>query len=123
MNYLELALRWIFGLQIAFWGLNGFFNWVKIPPQPPVIDKFVQACIEARFIMPVVKIIEILAGVLLLLNLSVPLALALLAPIMFLITGLHALHNPKPGVILLPLVLPYACLWLLYGVTFLQFFH
>jgi hypothetical protein len=50
MEYFELALRWIFGLQIAFWGLNGFFHWVKIPPSSEVIEKFTQACIETRFL-------------------------------------------------------------------------
>lgn len=123
MEYLELALRWIFGLQIAFWGLNGFFHWVQIPPSPPVIEKFVQACIDTRFIMPTVKILEITAGLLLLFNFSTALCLAVLAPIMFVVTGLHVLHNPKPAGVLIPLVLPYAALWLLNGVVFLRIFH
>lgn len=123
MEYLELALRWIFGLQIAFWGLNGFFHWVQIPPSPPVIEKFVQACIETRFIMPMVKVIEIAAGLLLLFNFSTALCLAVLTPIMLVVTGLHVLHNPKPAAVLVPLVLPYAALWLLNGVVFLRIFH
>jgi len=123
MEYLELALRWIFGLQIAFWGLNGFFHWVKIPPSPPLIENFVQACIDTRFIMPVVKCLEVVVGILLLSNIATALCLAVLAPVMFVITGLHVLHNPKPGGVLLPLVLPYAGLWLLNGVVFMRLFH
>lgn len=123
MEYLDLALRWIFGLQIAFWGLNGFFHWVKIPPSAEVIEKFTQACIDTKFIMPTVKILEIAAGLLLLFNFSTALCLALLAPIMFVITGLHVFYNPKPGAVLIPLVLPYSALWLLNGVVFLRIFH
>ena len=123
MEYLELALRWIFGLQMAFWGLNGFFHWVKIPPSSATIEKFTQACIDTGFIMPTVKVLEIVAGLLLIFNFSTALCLAVLAPIMFVITGLHVFHNPKPGAVLLPLVLPYAALWLLDSVVFLRIFH
>jgi hypothetical protein len=60
--YLEAGLRIILGFQLMFWGLNGFFNWVKIPPSGPVIENFVSACIQTKFIMPTVKIFEIVFG-------------------------------------------------------------
>lgn len=109
-NYFELALRWIVGLQMIFWGLNGFFHWKQIPPSAPAIDNFTQACFESRFIMPTVKVFEIIFGAFLLINLATPLALALLSPIVFVITGLHLLHNKKGWEVLLPLSVPFMIL-------------
>ncbi|QLY27511.1 hypothetical protein HW988_17585 [Bdellovibrio sp. KM01] len=108
MDIIEVVCRMIFGLQMAFWGLNGFFNWVTIPPSPPVIEKFVEACIETRFIMPTTKVIEIVSGLLLVLGIAVNLNLMLFAPIIFVITFLHLLHNPKPWGVVVPITLPFA---------------
>lgn len=116
----ELVLRVVFALQMIFWGLNGFFNWFTIPAPSPIFERFVEACIEVRFLMPFVKVLEILLGISLLLNFSSSLCLALFAPLMFVITGLHAFHNPRPWGVLIPLVLPYAVLWFFHGVTFLR---
>jgi uncharacterized membrane protein YphA (DoxX/SURF4 family) len=110
IGHSELTLRWILGLQLIFWGLNGFFHWKPIPPSAKVIDDFTAACMESRFIMPVVKVFEILFGIFLLANYAVPLALALLSPIVFVITGLHALHNKKFWEVLVPISLPFIIL-------------
>lgn len=93
-----------------FWGLNGFFNWVKIPPESEVIDSFVEACIKTRFIMPTVKILEIITGALITLGFFVPMCLLLLAPIIFVISFLHLLHNKKPWGVLLTTTFPYLVL-------------
>ncbi|WP_413558935.1 DoxX family membrane protein [Bdellovibrio sp. HCB209] len=108
MEIIEVVCRIAFGLQMAFWGLNGFFHWLKIPPSPPVIEKFVDACMETKFIMPTVKTLEILAGLSLVLGLAVPLNVMLMAPIVFVITLLHLLHNPKPWGVVIPITLPFA---------------
>lgn len=110
IEYIELVLRWALGFQLAFWGLNGFFHWKQIPPSSPAIDKFTAACFESRFIMPTVKIFEIVFGLLLLLDKATPLALVMLAPIVFVITGLHILYNKKWWEVLIPLSLPFALL-------------
>lgn len=122
-DYIEIVLRWIFGLQMVFWGLNGFFNWIKLPPASPVIEKFVLACIESRFIMPTVKMIEIICGAFLLLGFAVPVSLLVFAPLLFVISGLHALHSPKPWGVLLSYTLPYALLLLLHGNALLRLVH
>ncbi|WP_413585580.1 hypothetical protein [Bdellovibrio sp. HCB274] len=108
MEIIEAACRIIFGLQMVFWGLNGFLHWVKIPPSPPNIENFVNACIETRFIMPATKIAEILLGALLIAGFAVPLTILLIAPIVFVITLLHLIHNPKPWGVVIPISLPYA---------------
>lgn len=122
-DYIEIGLRWIFGLQMVFWGLNGFFNWIKMPPAPPVIERFVHACIESRFVMFSVKMIEIIFGVFLLLGFVVPFSLLVFAPLLFVISGLHILHNPKPWGVLISYTLPYSILLTIHGGTLLRLFH
>lgn len=119
-EYVEIGCRWIFGLQMVFWGLNGFFSWIKIPPASPAMEMFIQACIESRFIMPSVKTIEILFGVFLLIGFAVPLSLMIFAPLLFVITGLHVFNNPKPWGVLLSFTLPYGVLLLLHGGAILR---
>ena len=122
VEYLEFVLRILLGLQCMFWGLNGFFNWVKIPPTGPVIEAFVSACYQTKFIMPSVKFLEIILGFFLVIGLVVPASLLGLAPIVFVITGLHLMHNPKPGRVLMPFSLPYAILLFIHSLTWLRLF-
>lgn len=121
--YFEVALRVLLGFQLVFWGLNGFFHWIKIPPSGPVIDGFVEACYRTKFIMPTVKLLEIIFGFFLLIGFLVPASLLGLAPIVFVITGLHLLHNPKPWGVLLPFCGPYAILLIIHSLTWLRLFH
>lgn len=107
IDLIDLVFRWILGVQLLFWGLNGFFHWRQVPPSPPSMDRFVSACFESRFIMETVKIFEIIFGIFLLVNFATPLALVMLAPIIFVISGLHLLHNKRAWEVLLPISLPF----------------
>lgn len=108
---------------MVFSGLNSLFHWVKIPPSGPVIDKFVEACTETKFIMPTVKTIEILFGLFLILGFLVPVSLVMFAPVMVVITGLHLLHNPKPWSILGLYTFPYIVLLIMHGESILRLVH
>ncbi|MGZ3772525.1 MAG: hypothetical protein ACXVCY_10875 [Pseudobdellovibrionaceae bacterium] len=121
-EYIEIALRWILSLQLIFWGLNGFFHWIKITPAAEPIEQFVAACIKVKFIMPTVKSFEIFFGFCLLTNSIVPISLLALSPILFVITGLHTLHNPRPWSILLSYTFPYCALLILNSQTLLRLF-
>lgn len=110
MEYLELSLRWILGLQLLFWGLNGFFHWKQVPPSAPSINDFTDACHQVKFLLPTVKLIEIVFGSLLLVNTAVPLSLIALAPIIFVITGLHLLYNKRFWEVILPISVPFLVL-------------
>ncbi|WP_374075985.1 DoxX family membrane protein [Bdellovibrio bacteriovorus] len=124
MNYyIEIIFRWAFGLQMVFWGLNGFFHWIKIPPSGAVIDKFVEACVETKFIMPSVKLIEIFCGAFLLLGFAIPISLVIFAPLMFVITGLHLFHNPKHWTVLAPVTIPYLVLLVFHSGSLLRLIH
>lgn len=123
IDYIEMGCRWFFGLQMLFWGLNGFFHWVKIPPSGAVLEGFINACIETRFIMPTVKMIEVFGGLLLVLHIGIPLLLAAFAPLIFVISGLHLLHNPKPWGILITTTSPYLLLVFLHSSHLLRLVH
>lgn len=114
MAWLELIFRWILGLQLVFWGLNGFFHWKSIPPSTDFINRFSEICVQSRFIMPTVKVFEILFGFLLLTGTHTSLALIALGPIIFVVTGLHAVHNPQRSwEVVLPISLPFVGVLLL----------
>lgn len=94
---LERILELLIGAFFTFHGLNGFLHWFAIPGQSPAFERFIQALIEARFIMPVVKVIEIVAGILLVMGFWSLLATAMLAPLVFVIVGAHLILNPEKG--------------------------
>ncbi|WP_413582811.1 hypothetical protein [Bdellovibrio sp. HCB288] len=58
--------------------------------------------------MPTTKIAEILLGLLMIIGFAMPLTILLIAPIVFVITLLHLLHNPKPWGVVIPITIPYA---------------
>lgn len=118
-----MGFRWVFGLQMVFWGLNGIFHWVNLPPISAKFQRFVDACIDVGFVMPLVKTIEILFGLSLLFNFLVPLSLAAFAPIMVVISGLHILHNPKPWGVLSTILLPYLVLIFSHRDSLLRLVH
>lgn len=107
LSHIETSLRILFSVQMLFWGLNGFFHWITPPPSSATIDHFTEACLRTKFLMPIVKSIEVICGFLMLVNLSVPLCLIFFAPIVMVISLLHLIHNPKSYSVLLPITLPF----------------
>jgi len=123
LEWFEIGCRWALGLQLLFWGLNGFFKWKAIPPSADFIDRFTDICIQSKFIMPSVKIIEIVFGFILLTGYGTLLALVFLGPIVFLITGLHFFHNKKRWGVIIPITGPYLLLIFSQQSHFLALFH
>lgn len=123
IEYIEIAIRWIFGFEMVFWGLNGFFHWIKITPAADPIDQFIRACVEVKFIMPTVKTFEILCGLFLIFGFMIPISLIAMSPIMFVITGLHVMHNPKPWGVLFSYTVPFTVLLLLHKEPLLRLIH
>ncbi len=94
MSHLPTVLRLLLGLGFTVFGLNYFLDF--LPPQdPPPAEAgaFLGAFVSSKF-MALVKGIELGAGLLLLSNRFVPLALALLAPILVGMTYYHAMLDP-----------------------------
>lgn len=107
MKALTVALQIVVGLQYVFWGLNGFLHFKALPPSDERIQKFVERCYQTPGLMNGVKIIQILAGLLLILDTQVLAALLFLFPITTVISWLHLRYNKRKAEVLVPLSLPF----------------
>ncbi len=92
---IDLGARIILGLLFVVFGLNGFLNFIPMPPPPENMMKFAMALMETGFFMQFVKGCEVICGVLLLANIFVPLSLLILAPICINIFLIHAFLAPE----------------------------
>lgn len=89
-----LGSRLLFGLAFVVFGLNGFFNFMANPPMAPEAGALMGAFAKTGYFFPMIKIVEIVAGALLLSGFFVPFALALIFPILIGITSIHLFLNP-----------------------------
>ena len=101
-------VRVLLGMMFLFFGVVGFFNLMKPPADTPQEILTVLGALTNAGYMKVVAGAEIIIGVLLLINRFVPLALALLAPIVVGIITFHVAMQPEgivPGLVVLVLLL------------------
>jgi uncharacterized membrane protein YphA (DoxX/SURF4 family) len=104
------AARLFLGLVFTVFGLNFFLHFLPTPPEPPKALAFAGALFGSGYLFPLLKSIEVAAGLLLLSGLFVPLALALLAPVLVNIVSFHLFL--APGGLPIPLALLAAELYL-----------
>jgi uncharacterized membrane protein YphA (DoxX/SURF4 family) len=95
--------RYVLAAGFTVFGLNGFFHFLPMPPAPPAAGAFAGALFATGYMFPLIKGTEVVAGLLLLGNRFVPLALTLLAPLLVNIVAFHAFLAPAG--LGLPLVL------------------
>jgi hypothetical protein len=98
------------GLMFVVFGLNGFLNFIPQPkePMPEKAMEFAEALMKTGYMMRLVMGTQLLVGILLLRNRFVPLALALIAPIIVGIISFHLFLAPAtiaPGIFVLLLEL------------------
>jgi uncharacterized membrane protein YphA (DoxX/SURF4 family) len=95
--------RFALGGLFLLFGLNGFFQFLPPPaePPPPGAMAFVGALVQTGYMLPLIKGTEVLAGLLLLSGRYVPLALTLLAPIVVNIVAFHVVLAPGVGPLLI----------------------
>ena len=86
---LPTAARVFLGLVFTVFGLNFFLHFLPTPPMSPQAGAFAGALLASGYLFPLLKVVEVGAGVMLLTNRFVPLALALLAPVVLNIVGFH----------------------------------
>ena len=101
-------VRIMLGLAFLFFGVMGLFNLMKPPPDTPQEILTVVGALANAGYMKVVAATEIIVGVMLLTNRFVPLALALLAPIVVGIITFHVAMQPAgiiPGLVVLAMEL------------------
>lgn len=104
--------RILTGLIFLVFGLNGFLNFIPMPPPTGVAGQFLGALVVSHYLI-VIFLAQLIPAVLLLLNRYVPLALALLGPVIVNILCFHAFMAPAG----LPLAFLVAFLWI---VTFIS---
>jgi uncharacterized membrane protein YphA (DoxX/SURF4 family) len=104
MRHLPTVGRYLLGLVFFVFGLNFFLQFLPMPAPPPAAGAFFGAMIQTGYVMLLVKVTEVASGVLLLANRFVPLALALLAPVIVNIVFFHAFLE-GPSTLPLPLVI------------------
>jgi uncharacterized membrane protein YphA (DoxX/SURF4 family) len=95
-------VRIMLGLMFLVFGLNGFLNFMPAPKDLPAEVVSVATGLTNGGYMSVVAATEIVVAVLLLINRFVPLALALLAPIVVGIITFHVAIAPStigPGLV------------------------
>jgi putative oxidoreductase len=108
MKTAALIARYLLGLIFLVFGLNGFLNFIPMPPPSGTAGQFVGALFVSHY-LTVVLLLELIPAVLLLINRYVPLALTLLAPIIVNILLFHAFMNASG----LPLALTVTVLWII----------
>lgn len=96
--------RVLLGLCFFVFGLNGFLNFIPAPkdPGPEAAAAFGAALFKAGYFIPMLKGVEVIAGAMLLCKRFVPLALALLAPVL---VNIFAFHYFLAGGVTLSIVL------------------
>jgi len=90
-----LFARMLLGLIFLVFGLNGFLHFIPTGPMPGgLAGQFMTVFFQSHYVL-VVSAVQVLGGLLLLVNLYVPLALAILGPVIVNILCFHFLLLPK----------------------------
>lgn len=114
MSRLRLILSILLGLVYFVFGLNGFLQFLPMPPLPVPASDFIGAMIHTGYLFPLVKGIEVFCGFLLLTGFWVPLALVLLAPISVNILLFHIFLAAEGAPMALAIVVTHLILGFLY---------
>jgi putative oxidoreductase len=106
MRTASVIARYLAGAIFLVMGLNGFLNFIPLPPPGGVAGQFLGALSVSHYLW-VIFAFQLIGGLLLLVNRYVPLAVAVLAPVIVNILTFHVLMAPSG----LPLALFVAVLW------------
>jgi putative oxidoreductase len=93
MKMLTHISRFLLGLIFLIFGLNGFLHFIPMAPPSGVAGQFLGSMFVTKYLLFVFAI-QLIDGVLLLINRYVPIALTILGPIIVNILLFHGLMNP-----------------------------
>jgi uncharacterized membrane protein YphA (DoxX/SURF4 family) len=97
MRHLPTVARILLGLVFFVFGLNGFLNFIPQPKE--ALPELIIVMIKSGYMFPLIAGTQVVVGALLLLNRFVPLALALIAPVIVNIFAFHLFLVPQGMVI------------------------
>jgi putative oxidoreductase len=112
----SIIARYLLGLIFLVFGLNGFLHFIPMPPPKGLAAQFGGAIFVSHYWV-VIFGIQVIGGVLLLVNRFVPLALVLLGPVIVNIFFFHALMAPEG----LPLAIVVVVLWVILALRYKQY--
>src|SRR5882724_7083075 len=93
MKIIVLIARVLLGLVFLVFGLNGFLNFLSLGPMPTgLAGQFMGALFVSHYYW-VIAALQVVGGVLLLVNRYVPLALVLVGPVIVSILCYHVFLN------------------------------
>jgi len=95
MNKAKLIVRIFLGLMLVIFGLNKFLQFMPMPTMPNAAGEFMGALIKSGYIMVIVAVVEIIVGVLILVNKYQPLVLVILFPILLNAFLFHLFLDPS----------------------------
>jgi len=106
-RFVPIIVRILMGLAFTAFGVMGLFQLMPQPKTlPPGVAEFMTGLKASRYFFPLLFGTQLLFGILLLLNLFVPLALVLIMPVLVNIILYHIFLDPAgivPGAILMAL--------------------
>jgi len=108
MKIASTIARYLLGVIFVVFGLNGFLHFIPMPLPPGVAGQFFTALSVSHY-FAVIFLLQLVAGVLLLAGRYVPLALAIIAPVVVNILCYHVFMAPSG----LPMAVILLVLWLL----------
>jgi uncharacterized membrane protein YphA (DoxX/SURF4 family) len=101
MKIASLIARYLLGLGFAVFGLNGFLHFLPMSMPAGLAGQYMGVMMATHY-MTVVSALQLIGGIMLLVNRYVPLALTVLAPILVNILLFHSFMQPEglpPGVL------------------------
>ena len=98
MKYALIASRILLGLAFFIFGANGLLHFLPMPPMPASDAATWSTIMMSHHWMTFIAVVQLIAGLLLLVNRFVPLALTLLAPILVNILLFHLLLEGGTGI-------------------------
>jgi putative oxidoreductase len=93
MKIVSTIARFLLGLIFVVFGLNGFLQFIPMPPIAGIAGQFVGALFLSHYLVAIM-FIQLFAGILLIANRFVPLGLTLLGPVIVNIFFFHAFMDP-----------------------------
>ncbi len=97
MKIANLIISSLVGLLFVVFGVNHFFNFIPMPPMSGDTGTWIGILVTSKF-MTIVKIMEIVFGLMLLVNFKRALAWFLILPIIVCIAMFEVLIAKQPGI-------------------------
>ncbi len=94
MQKAVMVARLLFGLVFTVFGLNVFVSFMPVPEMSEAAGSFFGALLGSGYLVPLLGVTELTAGIFLLAGVLVPLALTLLAPVVVNIVLFHVFLDP-----------------------------